>query len=1528
MAEPRGTRLRRWALGCLFGLVGLVVMVVLLVGGGIAWLGTAGGNRWLARQIERQVEGRMCEGDLRIGGLDTNVIGGLVLSDVALVDGAGDVVFGAERIAIRYDVWPFLSRRAQIDRLIVDGGVIDLEADANGVLDLQRAFCTTEPPPESDAPWAGLPIDFDADEIRLQGLRVRYRTPTSEVRLVGVDLVGQAHGSERRIELVDVVGDALVLEPVALPVMLRGGIAYTGDGLELDDLIVLAPGGRVAGEGTIAGLGSDAATYDLSLDLSPLDLDLFQRMTGMKQDLRGVVEGKLELEGPAEALRVRGQLQGVGETRGAATVDVTLDSAAEGLPWKGTIEAEGLRVEDFYEIGETGIELTGRLTAEGKGTSYPDDLGVTGRYEGAVRIERPDQVIAFDRIAGDLALRQGELAFRDVESEGPLGRIGATGTLDLQSGELVVDAKGLVDLMGLEALGFDDILGGADVVARVSGNVLAEELDLEANGTATIAPFEYGEDIRFQRATASFDWWLRGDTQHVDAHVVATNGVVYDAEIERLETQVAVHLPPSRQILVEGTASVDELDYGAIFDARTASGEYAVTVPADREAPVDVTARFDVGAHQLFDEFPGAGGTVRIGLADDVLAYDVDLQATYGPLLDVTGTYGVDDRRVALTELLFAPTPRQAWRGDGVQTFTVTDGGIADARIAVGSPLGLVSIEGTLGTEGPLDAEVRVEALQLDLFAELFPEDLSGLSGALDLEAGLEGTAEAPRIAGIVDARGVWVPGVSRWLDVDGAFEADRRQVDLAIAIGAAGEPLAIVDGVIPVDLDLSDPQLDPDGRIDLALVLEPGDLARIENLLEQDLGLPPGRLSAVLAVEGILRDPNFGLTGVLEADVEGWGQRGRVEFDVDRVGDRLDFWATVREGYDSRGLVSGEGETRLGDIVAYALGDAPEPDWDDWTLYLDDLEARVAVLGTPVESLLALAGDPFVAEGELLGGFVVQGSPLEPVVTGAVNWVQASIGGVDLPGAYFALIPSGTGYDLDVALQFADPEPVEQDGEEVASEEPTGDLQVSGHIPLRIDLREDPQAWTTGELALTVSGTGIPLDLFSAFDAGIVEAEGLLVVEGTIGGDPLDPRPDLVFALVDGSVAYSPLGVRFVDIDLGAEATASRLQLHNLSAQTEPIQDVSFQAVRDVFGAQPGKIVARGSARLEEWTPRAVNFRAELDQALLSYRLDQVFRLSTPTALTAQGDWPALQIGGELRVDQGLFVYEAAEFLSASPFELHSDLVVHRTTLPGEEESEPEEEAEPEPPLYANFDVDVRIDLNRSMEVRAELPFIDDYGAIGAAVSTADVVARLGSRNLRVEMRGGELVLLNEVEIVDGQVGIFRALFDISGGNLVFLGDPSNPLIDIVAEMTVSDGVVTVLIQGTPDAPEIQFRSDQYPDQTEIFTILLTGKSPEQLSNTEGASTFADASALLLNSVLGQARTHSITVDPDGRIRGNIPIPNRDVRAQFTLDPLPAPDENWYAISAEVSLFRQIMLEAAWGSEHSWGEVFWEHRF
>ncbi|MEZ4239245.1 MAG: translocation/assembly module TamB domain-containing protein [Myxococcota bacterium] len=247
--------------------------------------------------------------------------------------------------------------------------------------------------------------------------------------------------------------------------------------------------------------------------------------------------------------------------------------------------------------------------------------------------------------------------------------------------------------------------------------------------------------------------------------------------------------------------------------------------------------------------------------------------------------------------------------------------------------------------------------------------------------------------------------------------------------------------------------------------------------------------------------------------------------------------------------------------------------------------------------------------------------------------------------------------------------------------------------------------------------------------------------------------------------------------------------------------------------------------------------------------------------------------------------------------------------------------------PLYADFDVDIDVDLNRNLELSMAVPFVDDLGEVGAALSSADLSARLGGQ-LHVEMANQQPTLVGEVDVVEGKVRVLRSSLALEESTISFAGgDPyADASLDLSGVMSVEGGDLELSIRGPLAAPTFSTRSDAFPDEAEQWTILLTGQSPEELTSGQAQGAAQALAGLFVNSLLGGQSLGTLSVEPDNSVRLGVPVTPK-LYATSTFAPFAQLDENALSLELEWSLGRRMVWSAGVGDQVQWGDLFWEIR-
>ncbi len=1512
-----------------------------VLGAALVWLQTPRGCLWTANRAQVAVQGLLADGWVfDVPTVAWTFDGQVTLGGVRFRDPSGATAIGVNRLDLKLDLRSLLHSTVHVTSARADGVIVAMQTDADGVMNLSRAFGGPSPVDPNTAPWGGLPFTLVVDDLGLRDAMVSsWGVPAPDANPPGFAAkVLSLRGGvtlPRRSRAVTVKGldlAGVLLRPGPSGLSLKGDVSWTGDGLTLAGVAAQLQGAQIGVEGHVHDLSGDG-DVDATVTLSPIDFRALDVL--FHAPLQGTYEGRLHAGGTLAALTLDGTLGGTNGTRGGLTFGpgsmVCLpgrgldaedacagpirpgDPAPEKVPvvtpdtplrWKANLLIDSFQVEDLVPSAKGPLRLEGALVARGGGTSWPDGLWVDeGRWDGE---ELDAYGVRVRSLHARLGLHHGVLEMDGLNLSGVAGSVLGQGTLDFKDGNLALQLHGPLDPAMLSDFGVTDLGGTGSYNATLTGGIYTTGVPIDIHGTLDMSPVTWAKDgVVVQRAHGEFHARVFNGITDVDATIAGDGVAAYGTTTDHADVaDLHVHVDGD-VVTVDGKMNAPAVRYANYLDLNSAVGEFHVRVPFVGSRTVDVNV-FGSDGHLL--GVPTDDAIALFHMVDDIAVVDTTLHSGGQALLELPDLR-IDTTAmvVSFDRLFFHPTWRQTWTNDAPVTFRLVDGGVADAAISLSSELGAIHVKGAVGTRGPLNGVVSVGQLQLSALSELFPDALPGLDGMLTADVTMRGDAARPTIHARIDADDIFDEGLVRWLGVHGDVDVVSDVATLALDADVAGAPWLKLKGTLPVRSDLSAPGVAQTGPIDLGLRVEPGDLKRFTNALPGLPSVPAGDASGVLRVRGDIHDPDLDAQGVVEAAVAGLQHRGRAEFDLHRQAGLLDAQVDLFDGYDTLVEADGTAKTRLGEVMDWLLAGAPKPDFTDLSLFASDLDVSSWLDHIPVQTVRALAGVDLDISGDLDGHVGVRGSPRTPTLDVNVD-AQLFAGGTPAD-VHVGLAPAALGYDLDFTM-----------GEGSAQW-----VTAAGRVPIAVDLTKPWGEWGASTFDLAFGGSGVPLDVARAVVPELEVQRGVLLIDGRMGGTLADPRPD-VRATVDGAaLRYRPFGIDVKDLAVavsvgpdraGTGAGAVLVTLESLHADTRPTS-TSLDRIAQL-GAS--RVEASGALSLKGWKPDGVRARVDLNNAWLV--ATDTSGLRATGQITTDGTWPDLLVDGKLSVDQGRFEINTAELWSSADLQLDPSIAVHRVA--GVSRST----GDAGPHWYDGIHGRVALDLGRNTNAAIRVPVLDDLGSLGASVTRADIDARMGGQ-LEIGAKGMDLSIQGDLELLEGRVKVLASRFDlVDGSHISFFGSNYvDPQLDIAGAMVVGGGEVRLHLTGTPSDPTFVLSSDSFGSDAELFTILLTGQAPEELSSQQGKAALQAVGDLLLNNVLGGVNLGSVSVEADGTVRVGLPV-YRTVYVETTVTPAPKLDQNHVTVLAEWSIMPRLVLAAAYGDRKVWGNLFWEVRF
>ncbi len=356
------------------------------------------------------------------------------------------------------------------------------------------------------------------------------------------------------------------------------------------------------------------------------------------------------------------------------------------------------------------------------------------------------------------------------------------------------------------------------------------------------------------------------------------------------------------------------------------------------------------------------------------------------------------------------------------------------------------------------------------------------------------------------------------------------------------------------------------------------------------------------------------------------------------------------------------------------------------------------------------------------------------------------------------------------------------------------------------------------------------------------------ITIEGNvpfIPGEPLDPGApiNLRFDIPKIDLAFLPTltpAIRFVDGQASARidvtgtirepipAGTAALQIKRLTLAGEGLPELDTVDTRFAFTREKiaitnftgrvsgGELTVSGAADIRDPRSPRLDFAVEGDSLLLFRNPDLLARANAN--LTLSGPLNSAKLAGHLGlVDSRLF-----KQIVVLPFGAPG-----KRSAPKAPSGTPPRLSFPDPPLR---------DLAFDVTIGTDTPFLI-RGDLANGRATADL--HLGGTGLDPRLEG-------RANVADLIVTLPFSTLDIESGGVFFNpDDPLNPILNLRGRSELREYVITVLISGTANDPEVTFTSNPPLPPEDIVALLSTGATAKEL--TGGTDVIAGRAALLI---------------------------------------------------------------------------------
>ncbi|WP_240359442.1 translocation/assembly module TamB domain-containing protein [Pyxidicoccus trucidator] len=1497
---------KRWGRRLLWGLLGLVGLVVLLVVGALIYLTSPSGEAWLVRKgvalANEQLSGR-----LELGGLDLSP-GGAVLTDLKLYDPEGELVAEIARVDARVRLGPLVRQHVDLTSVKVERPRLYLAQDERG-LNLSRALEPRNPKPEEPPQGRGK-LQLDLRELVLEDGYVDFRQevedgPERQVRLEDFDAKGSArYAAATQGFGADLEATGGLTRPVAGPVrlVLKGGgeegalqadvdLGVAGLVLDASGNLKLppevAPGqpeGKLQGQVTVrqlsappallkgfvptwplvvpvslegtAGLDGDvvrvdalAKAADATLDVEG-DLDLEHlRTRGFTAKARDVDLSQLVEEGPKTKLHADLLAKGGGTSLETldGEVDLTVSpSEYQGQPL-GPVELEASAKDGQFALSRLQVLLPGAsLRAQGQGTQ--ERMRVDGGFT-----------------AGNLALLSQALSRLLPGAVPPMA---GSGTLDFV-------VEGPLRTPGLEAHGgFATLAYGADLALRdITVKVELPDVTrpLDTDASLVVAELRTGgrtfKDLAATVATRERELDATVRVQG-DAQVGITLGGLVDEDGQGLAVDaLSLSWPEATWSLQRPT----HVGFGGgrveVEPALTlTSGPQSLSLRGAKEGE-QVTARVELGAFDL-TKLPRAFVPESLGLGGTVTGF-VSARGRL-PRPEAEANLRWDDGRVSGYEGLQAALNGRYVKDRATGTLSAN---LPVAKLTADFD---VPVQGVLKRRrDAMSLKVNLEDLDVAGVMKLAKQP-AGPSGHVAGTLAVVGPAREPRLDFTLRGRDVRYevppPGFSLKaplaFELRAASDAEDGTLDARLELqGLAKQAYVALRTPFTLGGLLAKPPT-PDDVFAAALELEARVAELPLTLLEGMPGVdkPGGAVSAQVDIQGSVLVPQ----GRLAVQVAGATANG-----IPPQNGQLTVTGGEKDVKVALAVQRQEGP--LAQLDATLL--APLGALQDREVYgRIPFRIRGRLMPVSLQELPGLARsqggapptpgtNPQGVQGVLAMEVAARGTLDTPELDLTAGVQKLGVGDLGLGQARLHYVYKGTRSDFDVLLTAP----------------AGGTMMVNGGVDLDVSLPALQQGlqYTRAPLEVTLKARDFDPSFLSGVTEMVRSLGGVVQADAAVAGTVGAPTFQGTLAWKDGLLGLMGLG-EYRDIQLALEATEESFALRTLSAKAgngslrleAPLTAVRSRRGEYELSSPKGNehplVTQDFPIVFDDQLMAVVSMRAKIEGTLTG-RLVNLRNVSVPEAtivlpeLRRKDLQPLERPGDVVLVRNGVPVErkKRKRQQQPSPGTPEKD---QEENLPDPTPSVPDRTAVGGSGVAAQAaDLARAVDeagADEDVEVEQEAPLRTYWVNVNAPrnlwVKGSDVNVELGlSDDFRVEYRD-EARLFGEVRVLRGRVDVLGRRFDVQRDSQVrFTGPATVPYINVTAEHRNDSAKVTVFvtIRGQGQDLTLKPTSDPPLPESEIYTLLATGRRTLERGSGASMTASAQAASVVGSLVANEAR-------------------------------------------------------------------------
>lgn len=377
-------------------------------------------------------------------------------------------------------------------------------------------------------------------------------------------------------------------------------------------------------------------------------------------------------------------------------------------------------------------------------------------------------------------------------------------------------------------------------------------------------------------------------------------------------------------------------------------------------------------------------------------------------------------------------------------------------------------------------------------------------------------------------------------------------------------------------------------------------------------------------------------------------------------------------------------------------------------------------------------------------------------------------------------------------------------------------------------------------ELRLSAIGQ-VDLKLLSSLNSGIT-ATGQMLIQMNVGGTLADPQPQGTIQIKNGAVNYAALPSGLSEMNGSMAFSLDRVRIEELTARTGG-GTIDFQGEATTYHKQVNfNLTAIGK-----------DVRLRYPPGVSSTANAELHWVGNPSNSTVSGKVMVTKLAVTPGFDFGLYLQRS-----------HQSVVL----------------APANSPLY-NVKLDVAVQTAPELQMKT-------------------AVARLsGDADLRLRGSAARPSVLGRADILEGQASFNGIKFQLERGDITFTNPVAiEPQLNMEATTHVRNYDLNVMVTGTPDRLNVNYRSEPPLPKSDIIALLALGRTSAestQLQEQSGQTTFTnEASALIINQAINDTVSSRvqklfgasrIKIDPQGLVTETNPTargPQVTIEQQF----------------------------------------------